>query len=365
MPGLLVLLSLGLIPGILATYRLLSLPDLCKQGRSKTTTRVILEDGGAAVLFLGEGVGLPHWRCDLELRAGSGFGLMVHVEEASLRPSLVRQGKCQDYLQLGRDDNTPFYTWDKTDQLCGESAQDVTYDVPNGQLLVWLRLGGLSGLETTTLSLIVTAYLKEDDTELLTNYRGCNQGGRFVRKEFFCDGRINCAADLIDNPADESIASCGTGQGATPSTSPPISGPPLNLLTITLVLVLVAVLLLTLCVFTIRISRGGQRCCFTPSSTPELPECHAPSQVLLRPPVQARPHTLLHMPITPVTQPEIRGTTPVNEEPPPAYCDLYPTGFKFDVEKIEQLDTVIDSDPLERGDRQIDNLMRPDENVLN
>jgi hypothetical protein len=333
----LVLLCLGLLPCSLTTYRVLSLPEVCSPPQSKTTTRVNLEEGGAVVLSLGESVGRSHWRCDLELRAGPGFGLMVHVEEASLRPSLVRQDKCQDYIQLGRDDNTPFYTWDKTKQMCGDTALGATYDVPSGQLLVWVRLGGMAGLETTTLSLVVTAYLSEKDSELLTNYRACNEGGRFIRREFFCDGHVNCAADLQSSPADESLASCGPGQDdGSPSASPPLPGPPLNLLTITLVLVSATVLLIVLCVVVARLTHSGRRCCLSTPSPPELPD-RAPSLGLLRAPAQARPHTtLLNTSTARAPQPEVRGTTPDSEsEPPPAYRDLYPTGFAFDDEKIE------------------------------
>lgn len=322
------LLGLGLLPGIHPSYRLLSLPEVCRQSQDRAAARVTLEEGGAAVLSLSEGQAGPHWRCDLELRAGPGFGLMVHVEGARLRPSVVRQGKCQDYLQLGRDDKTPFYTWDKTVQLCGDSAEGATYDVPDGQLLVWVRLGGPSGLETSALSLVVTAYLTADSA-LPSDYRACSHDRRFIRRGYFCDGRTNCAADL-GNPADESVSSCGSELGVSPSSLPPGPSPPLNLLTVTLVLASLAVLLLTFCVLIIRLSRSGRHCCPSPSSaSPELPERHAPSQGLLR------PHILLHR--APAPQPHTRGTTPDSDsEPPPAYCDLYPTGFVFAEEKISQ-----------------------------
>ena len=43
-------------------------------------------------------------------------------------------------MQLGRDDNTPLFTWDKTDKLCGEQARQVAFDVPNGQVRSHKRL---------------------------------------------------------------------------------------------------------------------------------------------------------------------------------------------------------------------------------
>ena len=62
------------------------------------------------------------------------------VEDARLRPNELHQGRCNDYMQLGRDDNTPFFTWDKTDKLCGEQARHVAFDVPNGQVRSHKRL---------------------------------------------------------------------------------------------------------------------------------------------------------------------------------------------------------------------------------
>ena len=133
-----------------ATYRLLSLPELCKQQPPLKPVKIEMEEGGSAVLVLDQGEILkPYWRCDLELSAGKGQGLMVQVvqstrksnrrkifqvEDATLRPNELRPGKCDDYMQLGRDDNTPFFTWDKTGKLCGEAARNVAFDVPNGQV---------------------------------------------------------------------------------------------------------------------------------------------------------------------------------------------------------------------------------------
>ena len=134
-----------------ATYRLLSLPELCSRQspQNQKPVKIEMEEGGAAVLVLDQGeISKPYWRCDLELSAGKGQGLMVQVrrkvqnqmetvfqvEDATLRPNELRPGKCDDYMQLGRDDNTPFFTWDKTDRLCGEDAKNVAFDVSNGQV---------------------------------------------------------------------------------------------------------------------------------------------------------------------------------------------------------------------------------------
>ena len=139
----------ALVPKSEATYRLLSLPELCRRQSPQKPVKIEMEEGGAAVLVLDQGEILkPYWRCDLELSAGKGQGLMVQVmqrtksngkqffqvEDATLRPNELRPRKCDDYMQLGRDDNTPFFTWDKTDKLCGEEARNVAFDIPNGQV---------------------------------------------------------------------------------------------------------------------------------------------------------------------------------------------------------------------------------------
>jgi len=327
---------LALLPSCLSTYRLLSLPELCRPQPPRAATKVALEAGGAAVVELRQGAAtLPYWRCDLEVAAAEGFGLMVEVEEAWLRPG-SRQASCTDYLQLGRDDKTPFFTWDKTDKLCGDSVKGTTYDVPDGQLLLWLRLGGPAGLETSGASLVLTTYLLQDAANL-TNYRACSAGGRFIRRGFFCDGRTNCAADPRGEPADESERSCGGAE--VTSAAPALPPPHLNLLTVTLVLVSAAVLLLALLLLAVRLRRHN--CCFhRRPPTPELPDRSAPSQCVR----QARPHTLLHAsrPEPPVDGVEAavvgqgRGDTPDSDsEPPPAYCELFPAGFVFEEEKTE------------------------------
>lgn len=332
---LLLLLLLCLARPAPASYRHISLPALCRrqQPAARKAARVLLEEGGAAVLSLRQDDARPpYWRCDLELRAEPGFGLMAHLETASLRPDPVRRGQCQDYLQLGRDDNMPFFTWDKSRELCGDTAPGTSFDVPNGQLLVWVRLGGLAGLETSGLSLVVTPYLREDGASVLTNYRACADGGRFIRRGYFCDGRVNCAAD--GSPADESPASCGSGTGPggeAPAPAPP--GPRLNLLTVTLLLASAALLLLALLLVAVRLHRRRHCCLSAPA--PELPD-RADSRPGLLPPGPPRAHALLRRPASPPPPSPPRGTTPDSEsEPPPAYCDLYPGGYTPEGEKTE------------------------------
>ena len=69
-------------------------------------------------------------------------------------------------VQLGRDDDLPFFTWDKSAKLCGD-LNGYSYDVINEQMLVWVRLGEWQGVDPVELSMVVTQYRKEDSKDLI------------------------------------------------------------------------------------------------------------------------------------------------------------------------------------------------------
>ena len=226
----------------------------------------------------------------------------------------------------------------------------VSYHSTSFQLLFWLRLGGKGHINTLNevgFSIVVTSYLEKDAPDL-TNYRACADGSRFIRRNFFCDGRRNCALDPLSEEADESEQSCGSSllDQLIPS-SPPLSTPHLNLLTVTLVLVSAAVLLLALLVLAVRLRRHHS--CFHPSSpSPRQPEL--PDRAGMARPGATRPHTLLQStrvtenlmqqpPPPPVESHNVRsgGTPDSDSEPPPAYCDLFPVGYTFEEEKTEAM----------------------------
>ena len=70
----------ALLPTTEATYRLLSLTELCRRQSPHKPVKIEMEKGAAAVLVLDQGeVLVPYWRCDLELSAGKDQGLMVQV----------------------------------------------------------------------------------------------------------------------------------------------------------------------------------------------------------------------------------------------------------------------------------------------
>ena len=71
-------------------------------------------------------------------------------------------------------------------------------------------MGRTSTLDEVGFSIVVTSYLEKDAPDL-TNFRACADGNRFIRRNFFCDGRRNCAMDPVNEEADESQQSCGSG----------------------------------------------------------------------------------------------------------------------------------------------------------
>jgi len=328
-------LLLTLLSPLLCSYRhvALSSPEICpppsQASLPPSPSRTLQLDQGTAVVLTLANIRLPFWKCDLDIKASPGHGLMVRVEDATLRRNTERVGKCVDYVQLGRDDNMPFFTWDKSGKLCGDLAPGYSYDVNNGQLLVWVRLGEWQGVDQVELSIIVTQYRKGDSKDL-THYRACNSGHHWVSEEYFCDGRVNCAAD--PSPADESHHVCredGGGLGDDIFSNSPAfpSGPPLNLLSITLVLVSSAVLMFLFVLLLVRL-KMTHNCCWSSSSLP--PDCELPDRTARVVPVSTIPHsTATTMYLEPsATTSLVRGTTP-DTEPPPAYQDLFPAGYKY------------------------------------
>lgn len=331
--------SLLITVGLLFLFRILpcsyrhvtlSSPEVCPLKKQSTlSTRasklIQLEHGSAMVLTMSN-IKLPFWKCDLDIKASPGYGLMVRVEEAKLRESSKKDGKCEDYLQLGNDDNIPFFTLEKSKKLCGDISS-YSYDVSNGQLLVWVRLGRLDEVEAK-LTLVITQY-KKSTSEDLTKHRSCNSGSHWVSLEYFCDGRVNCAKDL--SPADESPLICKENENMIEddsSTNSFPSGPPLNLLSIILVLVAGAFIVFVLILLVIRL-KVSSTCYHGRSSSSNHSDCELPEISARLPPLgtsSASPTAAIMY--LESTSSLVRGTTP-DTEPPPAYQDLFPQGYKF------------------------------------
>ena len=313
-----------------ATYRLVSLasPDLCLSSHSslsltqKKTKTLQLGKSSAAVLTLESSSGiLPFQRCDLKIKASDNHGLMVRVERGELRQSTRKKSKCVDYIQFGRDDSMPFFTWDKTTKLCGNFSS-FNYSDSNGELLIWLRLGEWlkQRLETVHLSLIVTQF-KTGESADLSKYRACERG-QWIRQEYFCDGRVNCAED--SQPGDETEVACREVDSDTKTPALPHfpSGPPLNLLSITLILVASTLVVFLICLLVVRL-RSSRGCCSRRTS--DSAQCELPETVRVSEATPVQPNVYLDLSSRSLM---MRGATP-EAEPPPAYNDLFPAGYQF------------------------------------
>lgn len=148
--------------------------------------------------------------CHVLVKAKKGLGLMVYAEELDLRKEEPEEDsekvKCGDYIEFGSHDLVPFVTLQRSGRLCSYTP-GITFDEPNGELLIWLHLGSLeSAAKTSRLSLVITPYRTDQDKYF---NKKCQRGDYFIRKKYFCDGRINCPTDG-DNPRDEADQFCAT-----------------------------------------------------------------------------------------------------------------------------------------------------------
>ena len=152
-----------------------------------------------------------HLKCHLELSVPSSlFGFSVFLEELSLAGS-VESGCPTDFVQFGRD--ILFVTVHLSRKHCGDieppvHSQDggvrklefpvsplhsrIYREESDREMDIWIHVGSPGDdLEEETLSLAVTP-VKKTCKRKDRNYKEC--GDSCVRKELFCDSRVNCAS---------------------------------------------------------------------------------------------------------------------------------------------------------------------------
>jgi len=205
-------------------YRLHRLEKMCSANGSKVRSNI-----GTEVNVFTFNSSLLHssltpsvFSCHLELVLPSSlYGFSVFIEEMSLG-STSQGGVCRrDYLQFGRD--ILFLTTHKSRKYCGEVEPPVStlreegvtsFQFPTTPLAnriyseeddmemdVWLQIELNEPVPDKSLTLVVTPFKKScGGRDLL--YRQCRYSTKCVRKELFCDGRINCAWPYSE-PADE------------------------------------------------------------------------------------------------------------------------------------------------------------------
>jgi len=320
-----------------------------------------------------------------------------------------KDGGCIDYIQFGKDDNIPWYTLEKSKKICGvkdgktNSSRGVFFEEEDGNLLIWIALGGRrstshwNGISEVSLTLVVTAYQKCKGND--GKRRKCGNTDACILQDYFCDRRFNCPPDKftsIDIGVDKHRTFDERGcnyqnLGLEDTTMSPDdlsndgSGAfgDLNLVSLTLIIICLLCVPLILCLAVLQIRKvysTNRSCChcfgsnMSERTSCELPEGGPQSLVQLSSQRQRRPNdseqnvylpltTFLDQPISPPatfatnesSQPDVlitnenssrqvRQFTPdFPEEPPPAYNDLFPEGFQQLNESQEILNTEVSS----------------------
>lgn len=183
-------------------------PSLCSDS-SKHANPLINVTNRHLTLYL-EGGEEQHLPKDCTLRVKGADRLMVYVESMYLRGG--GQLGCVDFIQFGKDDPIPFMTVKKSNKLCG-LVSDWPYDVEGNDLIVWLHWDKnrpenyRETFAVVKLRMTITPYKMKNFGK---RYDKCATKGHYIRREFFCDGVVNCAVDGAQRARDESREQCVT-----------------------------------------------------------------------------------------------------------------------------------------------------------
>jgi len=342
--------------------------DVCKPNGETPTIHL---GESALLLYLNNGSFEGYERfeeeeviCHVLVKAKKGLGLMVYAEELELRKkkkdSDSEKVECDDYVEFGSKDLVPFVTLERTGRLCSYKP-GLTFDEPNGELLIWLRLGSLeSPGGRSRLSLVITPYRTREDKYF---NKKCRSGDYFIRKKYFCDGRVNCPDDG-DNPRDEADHSCATTPAPPTTTSKtpftvsngnastgPGSGSQWDFSFVVIVLISIVGLLVIACGIVCTLKkcqlspqpRTDHECPDTRRGMLELarrPERSEENTYVVQPPCPRRP-TDFSPPSTTTTTATLTGNTTsirmpkqspllnrnVDDSPPPSYSDIFPPDY--------------------------------------
>ena len=155
---------------------------------------------------------LQSLKCHLELSVPSSlFGFSVFLEEMSLAGS-VQSGCPHDFVQFGRD--ILFVTTHMSSKYCGDIETPLTTEIagatninfPDSELKtrtyveesdremdIWININTADNDEERSLSLVVTPVMKNCKGKD-RDYKQCGYRESCIRKELFCDGRVNCVS---------------------------------------------------------------------------------------------------------------------------------------------------------------------------
>ena len=151
------------------------------------------------------------FNCHLELTLDSAsYGFSVFIEEMTMEGDLSGCG--DDFIQFGRD--ILFVTSHRSKKYCGlveapvpregegvsgfnfpktPLARRIYAEENDKEMDLWVRVSTPPiGARPKTLTLVVTPFKKSCGQQDLY-YRQCRYSTKCIRKELFCDGRVNCA----------------------------------------------------------------------------------------------------------------------------------------------------------------------------
>jgi hypothetical protein len=184
--------------------------------------------------------------CHLELEVPSGYGLHTYIEEMNLTGD-EGSNSCKDYIQFARD--VLSFTTYESNKFCGVRRRidfkPESYDAFTGyrrtgnsqryyveekdsEMDLWLQVArdrGTGSLASDrNITLVVTVFKKKCRTDTVrfdgTDYIKCPNTEQYcVRRDFLCDGHVNCAWPDGDVGTDEAHCDAqgryvGPGSGA-------------------------------------------------------------------------------------------------------------------------------------------------------
>jgi len=275
-------------------YKYVRLEEICSISGSKV--RLPVGSQAHVFSFNSSTFELNTLKCHLELSVPSSlFGLSIFLEEMALDGSEI--SGCQgDFVQFGRD--ILFVTTHMSRKYCGDvqlpvstegvgvtklefpgSALDtrIYREESDREMDIWIHINSPEdGQGDRSLTLVVTPFRKTCGRKD-SHYRKCGFRSSCVRKELFCDGRVNCAWPDKE-PRDEYL--CKKAQLLIEDTWEILD---ISLLTVVIVITLA---LLIACVLRHYSQQSpseqivSQRPCQLPPLPPELlPSCPPPYSI--------------------------------------------------------------------------------------
>jgi len=147
--------------------------------------------------------------CHYELEAPRDFGFHVYFDHMDLSENTLNTEPCTDFVQFGRD--ILFVDSHRSQKFCGKRTTPVNngsslafsggqgtrfyVEETDREMDLWIKISKRTPTfkpSPRRLKITVTV-IKKDCGVHNPYYRQCSHTDHCIRREFFCDGRINCA----------------------------------------------------------------------------------------------------------------------------------------------------------------------------